>query len=105
MHRQKQVLIAVSALVLTSAALVAGAQDLIVRIGPPPKPHHDFRPPPSPAEHLWGWHPGYYKFDGAQYIWVHGAYEKGPTDHPHWNEGHWDPKDGGYIWTEGGWRP
>jgi hypothetical protein len=99
---KKQVLTTVCALILGSG--VSAAAQEIVRIGPPPARHHEFRPPPSPAKHLWGWVPGYYHFDGGQYVWVSGAYVEGPTDHPHWTEGHWDPKDGGYLWTEGFWK-
>ena len=97
---KKQVLTAACVLLFSAAA--ANAQ-VVVRIGPPRRPH-EVRPLP-PAEHRdWVWHPGYHRWDGNRYVWVPGEYVAPPRPHAAWVPGHWAHRRGGYVWVEGHWR-
>ena len=54
------------------SAGIAQAQ-VVVRIGPPPRPVEHV--PPPPHEHPnWAWHAGYHRWDGNHYVWVPGTY-------------------------------
>ena len=81
---------------------IAHAQ-VVVRIGPPARPHEVI--PPPPHEHPdWAWHAGYHRWDGNRYVWVPGNYVEPPHAHARWVDGHWDHRGGGYVWVEGHWR-
>ena len=85
--------------------LVAGIAQaqVVVRIGPPERPHEVI--PPPPHEHPgWAWHSGYHRWDGNRYVWVPGYYVEPPHAHARWVDGHWDHHGGGYVWVEGHWR-
>ena len=92
--------IAACAMFLTAG--IAQAQ-VVVRIGPPARPHE--RIPPPPSEHRdWAWHAGYHRWDGNRYVWVPGAYEQPPRPHARWVEGRWVRRGGGWVWIDGRWR-
>ena len=81
---------------------IAQAQ-VVVRIGPPERPHEVI--PPPPHEHPdWAWHAGYHRWDGRAYVWVPGTYVEPPHPHARWVDGHWDHHGEGYVWVEGHWR-
>ncbi len=91
-----------AACALFMAASIAQAQ-VVVRIGPPPRPVETI--PPPPHEHPgWAWHEGYHRWDGHAYVWVPGYYVEPPHAHAHWVGGHWDHRGDGYVWVEGHWR-
>ena len=97
---KKYLLSLVAGLALASS-LNAGAQ-VFVRIGPPPRPVHEFVPvAPHPG---WVWQPGYHRWDGGRYVWVPGAYAAPPRPGVHWIPGHWRNTPRGYVWIEGHWR-
>jgi hypothetical protein len=56
---------------------------------------------PAP-EHVWS--PGYYRWDGAGYIWVAGHWEARPRARAVWVPGHWRHTRHGWYWIEGHWR-
>jgi hypothetical protein len=86
---------------LTFTAGIANAQ-VVVRVGPPERPHEVI--PPPPHEHPdWAWHSGYHRWDGNHYVWVPGVYERPPHAHARWVNGHWDHRHDGYVWVEGHW--
>jgi hypothetical protein len=96
----KLLLSAVCGLIFTAG--IANAQ-VVVRIGPPERPHEVI--PSPPHEHPdWAWHAGYHRWDGNKYVWVPGVYEQPPHPHARWVEGHWDHRHDGYVWVEGRWR-
>jgi hypothetical protein len=91
-----------AACALFLVAGIAQAQ-VVVRIGPPPRPVETI--PPPPHDHPgWAWHDGYHRWDGNRYVWVPGYYVEPPHPHAHWVAGHWDHHGEGYVWVEGHWR-
>jgi hypothetical protein len=91
-----------AACALFIAASIAQAQ-VVVRIGPPPRPVETI--PPPPHEHPgWAWHEGYHRWDGHAYVWVPGYYVEPPHPNAQWVRGYWAHRNGGYVWVEGHWR-
>ena len=91
-----------AACALFIAASIAQAQ-VVVRIGPPPRPVETI--PPPPHEHPgWAWHEGYHRWDGHAYVWIPGYYVEPPHPHAQWVRGYWAHRNGGYVRVEGHWR-
>jgi hypothetical protein len=77
------------------------AQEVIVRVPPPPARVESTPPPPSPY-HVWD--PGHWRWDGRRYVWVPGHYIHNPHHYAKWIPGHWVERHGGWYWVEGHWR-
>ena len=77
------------------------AQEVIVRVPPPPVRVETAPPPPS-HDHVWD--PGHWKWDGHAYVWVPGHYVHNPHHSAKWIPGHWVERHGGWYWVEGHWR-
>lgn len=88
---------------LLGVALFGGVADaqVYVRVGPPP-PVVERRPPPPTPGHVWL--RGYYRWDGAHYVWAPGHWEVPPRPRAVWVAGRWVHRPGGWIWIEGHWR-
>ena len=100
MNLKHTLLLATSTILLTVAS--AHAQ-VVVRIGPPPRPVE--RVPPPPPEHRdFVWVAGYHRWDGREYVWVPGAYQHPPHANAVWVPGEWRGERGGHVWHEGYWK-
>ena len=78
----------IAALFGMSLLVGSASAQIVVRIGPPPPPRHEFVPvAPGPG-----------------YVWVPGHYLMPPRRHAHWVPGHWVEHRGGWYWNEGHWR-
>jgi len=69
--------------VLCAAALTLAAASSIARVGvvvgfAPPAPIAEVVPPPPAPGYIW--QPGYWSWNGVQYVWVPGAYFVAPTE-------------------------
>ena len=95
------------------AGLAAGVPALAQGYPPPPPPvmiapsapppmRVEAAPPPPPFPAVWK--PGFWKWTGHGYRWVHGRYVRPPRARHEWVAGRWDPRPGGYVWVEGFWR-
>ncbi|HZQ50952.1 MAG TPA: YXWGXW repeat-containing protein [Bryobacteraceae bacterium] len=88
---------------LMGLALAAGSANaqVYVRIAPPPVviEHPPVRPGPN-----FIWIRGFYRWDGARYVWVPGHWVVPPRRHTVWVDGHWVHRRGGWFWVEGHWR-
>ena len=93
-------LVRVAGCLLLAGTLSAGAQ-VYVHIGPPPPVREVIPPAPHPG---WVWQGGYYRWDGARYVWVPGTYVAAPRPGAVWVPGHWRNTPHGYVWVEGHWR-
>lgn len=50
------------------------------------------------------WVPGYYRWDGREYLWVAGHHERRPSARAHWVAGRWRHDRNGWYFVEGRWR-
>ena len=50
------------------------------------------------------WTRGYWRWTGADYMWVPGSYVVRPRPAAVWVEGQWVPRGGGWVWVPGHWR-
>jgi hypothetical protein len=68
----------------------------------PPAPVVEVAPaPPAPG---YVWQPGYWNWNGVQYVWVPGVYVVPPYAHAVWVPGSWVRHGGGWVWGPGHWR-
>ncbi len=62
----------IAALFGMSLLVGSASAQIVVRIGPPPPPRHEFVPvAPGPG---YVWVPGFHQYDGRAYAWVPGHY-------------------------------
>jgi len=91
---------ALACITMLGVAVVAEAQ-AIISIAPPAAPREAI-PPPQAG---YAWQPGYYQWNGTQYVWTPGAYAPVPRSGATWVPGHWeDRRDSGYVFIQGKWR-
>ena len=50
------------------------------------------------------WTRGYWRWSGANYVWVPGSWVVRPRPAAVWVEGHWNRRGGGWVWIAGHWR-
>ena len=50
------------------------------------------------------WTPGYWRWTGADYVWVSGRWVMPPQATAVWVRGHWVHRTGGWVWVAGHWR-
>src|SRR5687768_15050635 len=50
------------------------------------------------------WTRGYWRWNGATYVWVPGSWMVRPRPAAAWVEGHWLRRGGRYVWVAGRWR-
>ena len=81
---------------------VAPAQGEVVA-EPPPPPPPVVEPPPPPAPPNQVWVAGYHRWDGHQYQWQAGHYEKPPRSNARYEAGHWEQRGNRKAWVEGRW--
>ena len=67
---------------------------------PPPDRSESEGPPPS-AEHQRI--PGHWRWDGRDWDWVPGHWDRRPDDRADWSPGHWEKHPKGHVWREGHW--
>jgi WXXGXW repeat (2 copies) len=90
------------ALAVTLAAASGFARvGVVVGFAPPAPVVEAVPPPPAPG---YVWQPGYWSWNGVQYVWVPGAYVVAPFVHAVWVPGAWVRRGPGWVWTPGHWR-
>jgi hypothetical protein len=83
----------------------AGFSQVTVAVGPTMAPPAPMTEMPATAPYPDAvWQPGYYKWDGAQYVWVGGTYVHAPYTGAHWVSGHWSHRGGRWVWVPGHFR-
>ena len=87
---------------ISSFAIMASAQTVImVEVPPPPLPDYDQPDIPGPG---YIWIPGYWAFDDDYgYYWVPGTWVLPPQDGLLWTPGYWVFEDSNYVYYEGYW--
>jgi hypothetical protein len=59
--------------------------------------------PASPAPG-YVWQPGYWSWNGVQYVWIPGSYVVAPYANAVWVPGLWSRREYGSEWSAGHWR-
>ncbi|HTQ04552.1 MAG TPA: hypothetical protein VMI54_11880 [Polyangiaceae bacterium] len=67
---------------------------------PPPPPPEPQPPPPQPGQ---VWVAGYHRWDGHQYVYERGHYERQPHPNARYVPGHWEGRAHGKVWVNGHW--
>jgi hypothetical protein len=69
------------------------------------------RPPPGRREVIgvapgrgFIWIGGFWRWGGADFVWVPGRWERVPAGRRVWEQGHWRHSRHGWYWVEGRWR-
>ena len=78
--------------------------EVIVESAPPPPPPPAQPPPPPPPSPEHYWIAGYYGWEGREYRWHPGRYERRPHARARWVTPHWEVRPRGRIWIEGHWE-
>ena len=86
------------ALTLCPAASFA---QLAIRIGPPPRVYEHRGPPPDRG---YVWIDGYHRYEGGQYVWTPGRWERPPHHGQRWVAHRWEHHHDGWVMIEGHWR-
>jgi hypothetical protein len=50
------------------------------------------------------WTPGYWRWTGADYVWVGGSWVVRPRPTAVYARGHWERRPGGWVWIGGHWQ-
>lgn len=79
------------------------AQGEVVVSDPPPPPPPVAEAPPAVAPPNTVWVAGYHRWDGHQYQWQAGHYERPPRANARYQAGHWEARGRGKAWVEGRW--
>lgn len=70
---------------------------------PPPMPR-EYMPPKPTDQGVVVWVPGFWKWNGENYIWLRGAYVSPPVAGQNWTPGHWVRQHGEWYWIAGFWH-
>ena len=90
------------AAVLMLAAVPGFAQvGVVVGLAPPAPLVEPVPAPPAPG---YVWQPGYWSWNGVQYVWVPGVYVAPPYAGAVWVSGRWVRDGRGWLWVAGHWR-
>jgi hypothetical protein len=76
-------------------------REILVTEAPPPVRIESETISPGPG---YAWTRGYWRWTGARYQWVPGAWVTRPRPGTGWVEGHWVRRPGGWVWVAGYWR-
>ena len=49
------------------------------------------------------WHPGHWRWNGHEYVWIAGRYVDRPRTGAVWVPGRWERRPGGWLYIEGHW--
>ena len=72
-----------------------------VALTPPAAVVETIPPPPAPGN---VWTPGYWSWNGTEYVWVPGQYAVPPFPGAVWIGGRWVARGHGWTWVDGRWR-
>ena len=80
------------------------AQGEVLYNDPPPPPPPVAEAPPAAAPPNTVWVAGYHRWDGHQYQWQAGHYERPPRANARYEAGHWEQRGKGKAWVDGRWN-
>jgi hypothetical protein len=94
--------VALTPIVLSSAASAQVAVGVSIEVAPPPLPVYD-QPPMPDVGYIWT--PGYWAYGPEGYYWVPGTWVLPPTVGLLWTPPYWGWSDGVYLLHAGYWGP
>jgi hypothetical protein len=76
-----------------------------VVVARPPPPLRAEPPPPAPPGDpaIFVWQPGHWRWDGHEYQWHPGHYEKRPAGAASWVPAEWVERNGQWVYRPGHW--
>jgi hypothetical protein len=95
--------------VVTSAGLLAVpamAQlqaEIYVPSAPPPVRVEVVPVLPRERVEIDHWQPGYWRWNGGEYVWAEGRYVERPRPRAVWVPGRWEQRPRGWVYVEGRW--
>jgi hypothetical protein len=93
---------AILILTLLLTAGLAGASEVVIRVGPPPPVQVGMvGVAPGPG---YVWTDGYHAWRGNHYAWVPGRWVRPPHHHAAWVPAHYRAIPGGWTFVPGHWR-
>jgi WXXGXW repeat (2 copies) len=81
----------------------APAPGEVVVTDPPPPPPPLVESPPPPPQPGMTWVAGYHRWDGHNYVWERGHYDRPPRADARYVAGHWEGRGRGKVWVNGHW--
>jgi hypothetical protein len=92
---------ALSLPLLTACASRPPRNVIYVRTGPPVSVREVITIRPGNDQY---WIAGHHVWNGNDYMWEPGHWERGPHSRAKWVAGHWHRSRAGWYWTEGRWK-
>ncbi len=108
--RAKGALLAVSMVVWYSGCVVEPARRApvaveVVTSRPPPAIREEYIPPPPRGRaEVYAWKHGYWRWNGRDYVWVKGHYEKRPATSAVWISDAWVARGNQWVLVPGHWE-
>jgi WXXGXW repeat (2 copies) len=84
-------------------APVVTVSEVMVTRAPPPLRVEPVPPPPSGPTKVWVWQPGHWYWDGRDYDWKPGHYEKRPARAASWVAPTWVARGSQWVFVPGHW--
>lgn len=82
---------------------LAATNEIVAPRAPPPMPMEPIPPMPLGRGDAMVWMPGYWRWDGMDYVWVSGAYADRPRREAYWIPARWEQRAGRWVYVEGHW--
>lgn len=77
--------------------------EVIAPRAPPPPMYESIPPIPPGRGDMLTWMPGYWRWDGSNYIWIPGAYIDRPRREAYWVPARWEQRGTSWVYIEGHW--
>jgi WXXGXW repeat (2 copies) len=103
---QRRVFLCLAAAATVGACTVRVREPVaeVVVARPPPPPRPEPPPPPPPGDPaIFVWQPGHWKWNGHDYAWHPGHYEKRPARAAVWVPAEWVERGGQWVYHPGHW--
>ena len=94
------------ALIGGTAGCVASAPEpglAVVAVAPPPLREEVIPVLPPERRSVEYWHPGHWRWNGREYVWVPGRYVVRPRPAAVWVAPRWERRGSGWVFIEGRW--
>jgi hypothetical protein len=79
----------------------ASFAQVMIRVGPP-APIVERRGPPPDRGYVWI--AGYHRYEGGQYVWTPGRWDRPPHPGQRWAAHRWEHRGDHWVLVEGHWR-